>query len=100
MRGKFGKSVCKCPRCVGRRRIRFLTFSGFCIATAVVCYLLVNYSESAASLSTLEEPALNFALPRQNFEPGWRKLREAATSSIKQVPESTAENPLGDGFST
>jgi hypothetical protein len=48
MRRIFQKSRCKCPRCVAKRRIQFLTVFGSCIAAAAGCYVVVHHSDPGA----------------------------------------------------
>ncbi|MBV8414707.1 MAG: hypothetical protein JO251_05795 [Verrucomicrobia bacterium] len=58
MRRIFDKSRCKCPRCVGKRRIQFLALFGSCIAVAAGCYFLVHHSEPGAPPTLNQQEAL------------------------------------------
>ena len=107
MRRVFEKSICKCPRCVAKRRIRFLTVLGICIAMAAGCYVLVDHSKpgvppsSNAQEAPAEEPTLDAnAIPEAKSEP----LSVAATqpgTSWKQQGTKTAQEPIvaKDGLS-
>jgi hypothetical protein len=44
----FEKSICKCPRCVAKRRIRFLTVLVACIAVSAACVVLIDHREPIA----------------------------------------------------
>jgi hypothetical protein len=95
MRRTFEKSLCKCSRCVAKRRIRFLTLSGVCLVTAAGCFLLVGRSKPVASSSlnlqeaSAGEPASNVgAVSRGNF----------VALALAQ-PETTPEYMPEDGYS-
>src|SRR5271157_3457212 len=101
MRRRFEKSLCKCPRCVAKRRIRFVTLSGVCITIAAGCYILVDHSKHAAPPSfdmpeaLADEPASDAsAIPRS------RALVEPAMSGKEQDIETTQESLAANGFST
>src|SRR5271165_2449793 len=86
MRRSFEKSLCKCPRCVVKRRIRFVTLSGVCISMAAGCYILVDHSKHAAPFSLnmqealADEPASDAsAILKENWEHVSRALAEPAT---------------------
>jgi hypothetical protein len=107
MRRSFEKSLCKCPRCVARRRIRFLTLSGVSITIAAGCYILVDHSKHAAppSLNTPEASAEDLAsdasaIPRGSWEHASRALPEPETPWKEQDIETTPENLAANGFST
>jgi len=107
MRLTFEKSLCKCPRCVAKRRLRFLALSGACIAMAADCYILVGHSRRVAppSLNMPEAPAEGTAsdaspIPRENSEPVSRALAQPATSLKQLDTETTEDNLEKDGFST
>jgi len=107
MRRRFEKSRCKCPRCVVKRRIRFVTLSGVCITIAAGCYILVDHSKHAAppSLNTQEaladEPASDAsAIPKGNWEQVSRALAEPATSGKEQDIETAQESSVANGVST
>jgi hypothetical protein len=95
----FVKSICKCRRCVAKRRIRFLTVLGICIAMAAGCYVLVDHSKpgvppsSNAQEAPAEEPTLDAnAIPEGKPKP----LSMAATqpgTSWKQQDTKTAREP-------
>jgi hypothetical protein len=106
MRRIFEKSVCKCPRCAAKRRVRFLTVLGICIEMAAGCYVLVDHSKpgvppsSNAQEAPAEEPTLDAnAIPEAKSEP----LSMAATqpgTSWKQQDTKTAQEPMAkDGVS-
>jgi hypothetical protein len=76
MRRIFEKSICKCRRCVAKRRIRFLTVLGICIAMAAGCYVLVDHSKpgvppsSNAQEAPAEQPTFDAnAIPEAKSEP-------------------------------
>src|SRR5271166_617833 len=101
MRRRFEKSLCKCPRCVAKRRIRFVTLSGVCITIAAGCYILVDHAKHAAPPSfdmpeaLADEPASDAsAIPRS------RALVEPAMSGKEQDIETTQESLAANGFST
>jgi hypothetical protein len=48
MRRIFEKSICKCPRCVAKRRIRFLTVLVGCIAVSAAYVVLIDHREPIA----------------------------------------------------
>ena len=107
MRRRFEKSLCKCPRCVAKRRIRFVTLSGVCITIAAGCYILVDHSKHALppSLNMQEvladEPASDAsAIPKGNWEQLSRALAEPAKSGKEQDIEATQESSVANGFST
>ena len=107
MRRRFEKSLCRCPRCVVKRRIRFVTLSGACITIAAGCYILVDHSKHAAppSLNMQEaladEPASDAsAVPKGNWEQVSRGLAEPATSGKEQDIETAQESSAANGFST
>jgi hypothetical protein len=58
MRRIFGKSRCKCPRCVAKRRLQFLALFGSCIVAAAGCYLLVHHSDPGAPSTLNQQEAL------------------------------------------
>jgi hypothetical protein len=106
MRRIFEKSVCKCPRCAAKRRVRFLTVLGICIEMAAGCYVLVDHSKpgvppsSNAQEAPAEGPTLEAnAIPEGKREP----LSMAATqpgTSRKQQDIKTAQEPMAkDGLS-
>ena len=106
MRRILEKSVCKCPRCAAKRRVRFLTVLGICIEMAAACYVLVDHSKpgvppsSNAQEAPAEEPTLEAnAIPEAKSEP----LSMAATqpgTSWKQQDTKTAQEPMAkDGLS-
>ena len=106
MRRIFEKSICKCPRCVVKRRIRFLTVLGICIAMAAGCHVLVDHSKlgvppsSNAQEAPAEEPTLDAnAIAQGRSKP----LSIAATqpgTSWKQQDTKTAQEPVAkDGLS-
>ena len=99
MRRRFEKSLCKCPRCVAKRRIRFITLSGVCITIAAGCYILVDHSKHAAPPSLnmpealADEPTSDVsAIPKENWEQTSRALAEPATSGKEQDIETTQES--------
>jgi|GEM_PF-5458063 len=101
MRRRFDKSLCKCPRCVAKRRTRFVTLSGVCITIAAGCYILVDHSRHAAPPSfnmreaLADEPASDAsAIPRS------RALAEPAKSGKEQDIETIQESSPANGFST
>src|SRR5580704_3632243 len=107
MRRRFEKSRCKCPRCVVKRRIRFVTLSGVCITIAAGCYILVDHSKHAALPSSnmpealAEEPASDAsAIPLGNSEHLSRALAEPATLWKEQDIETTQEDLAANGSST
>jgi hypothetical protein len=107
MRRRFQKSLCKCPRCAAKRRVRFLTLSGVCIAIAAGCYILVDHSKHAALPSSnmpealAEEPASDAsAIPLGNSEHLSRALAEPATLWKEQDIETTQEDLAANGSST
>ena len=107
MSRRFEKSLCRCPRCVAKRRIRFLTLTGVCITIAAGCYILVDHSKQAASPSLnmpealAEQPASDAsAIPQENSEQVSRALAEPATSWKEQDIETTQEDLAGNDFST
>src|SRR5208337_1201628 len=57
MRRIFEKSICKCRRCVAKRRIRFLTVLGICIAMVAGCYVLVDHSKRGVPPSSNAQEA-------------------------------------------
>src|SRR5260370_28436418 len=107
MSRRFEKSLCRCPRCVAKRRIRFLTLSGVCITIAAGCYILIDHSKQAAPPSLnmpealAEQPASDAsAIPQGNSKQVSRALAEPATSWKEQDIETTQKDLAGDGFST
>jgi len=107
MRPRFEKSLCKCPRCVAKRRIRFVTLSGVCITIAAGCYILVDHSKHAAPSylnmpeALADEPTSDAsAVPKGNWEQVSRALAEPATSAKEQDIEATQESSVANGFST
>jgi hypothetical protein len=106
MERRFEKSLCKCPRCVAKRRIRFLTLSGVYITLAAGCYLLVDHSKHTTSPSLnlpealADDPASDAsAIPRGNWENLSRALAESRTSWKGHEIEATQENLAANGFS-
>ena len=104
MRRRFEKSLCKCPRCVAKRRIRFFTLSGVCITIAAGCYILVDHSKHVAPPSLnmpealVDEPASDAsAVPKGNWEQASRALAEPATSGKEQDIETTQESSVATG---
>ena len=107
MSRRFEKSLCRCPRCVAKRRIRFVTLAGVCITIAAGCYILVDHSKQAASPSLnmpealAEQPASDAsAIPQGSSEQVSRALAEPATSWKEQDIETTQEDLAENGFST
>jgi hypothetical protein len=107
MRRRFEKSLCKCPRCAAKRRVRFLTLSGVCITIAAGCYILVDHSKHAALPSSnipealAEEPASDAStIPLGNSEHLSRALAEPTTLWKEQDIETTQEDLAANGSST
>ena len=107
MRRRFEKSLCKCPRCVVKRRIRFVTLSGVCITIAAGCYILVDHSKHVAPPSLnmpealADEPASDAsAVPKGNWEQVLRASAEPATSGKEQDIETAQESSVANGVST
>jgi hypothetical protein len=105
MRGKFEKSVCKCPRCVAKRRIRFLAFSGVCIALGAGCYILVSYSVARRPATSLNAPETApegtasdaIGIPLGNEKSVSRALARLETSWKQADTKPAHENLSGDG---
>jgi hypothetical protein len=105
MRRTFEKSLCKCPRCVAKRRIRFLTLSGVCLVTAAGCYILVAHTKPVAPPSlnmpeaSTEEATSNPSATPQG-DPVSLASAQPATSWKQQDTDTTQGNLAEDGFST
>src|SRR5271165_1480206 len=104
MRGKFEKSVCKCPRCVAKRRIRFFAWSGVCIALGAGCYILVSHSVASGPATSLNAPETAAErppseasdIPLGNQKSVARTLARLETSWKQADTQSAHESLLGD----
>jgi hypothetical protein len=78
MRRIFGKSICKCPGCVAKRRIRFLAVLVACIAVSAAYVVLVDHREP------IPDPFLSMkeTLAKEpNLDPGAISNRDSETVS-------------------
>src|ERR1700740_987604 len=113
MRQMFEKPRCKCPRCVSRRRIRYLTVSGVCAAITVgyFTFALAERRESAPDLlpenagGSADQPSSDLtSVPAGNSAPNAEspdlRTKERQTAPLVEPGNDNPENaPQPDGAS-
>jgi hypothetical protein len=105
MRRIFEKSICKCPGCVAKRRIRFLTVLVTCIAVSAAYVVLIDHREPIADpfLSMKEtlakEPTLDpGAISNRDSETVSTALAEPGIPAEQQDIGAAKERLAQDDF--
>jgi hypothetical protein len=92
MRRMFEKPRCKCPRCIARRRSRYLVISGVCTAIAVGYFAVAEYQQAVPDLSLegdkgpADEPSSDRAsIPRGNSGSVLTEIGQSGAEEKQQV---------------
>jgi hypothetical protein len=106
----FEKSICKCPRCVAKRRIRFLTVSVACIAVSAAYVVLIDHREPIAdpldlgALSIGDSETVSTALAEPGIPAEQQDMGAAQhtkgwqTAVMGDAPESAPRGEAQGGF--